>query len=109
MPTPEYACPHIDAVIDMVKYCLPNPKVRLGRLTFDEIDETYNDFQNLADSDWEDRLEKVRSICETLREQKGQAEDQVEELQTQVETRGEEISNLKREIKELRANIALGR
>lgn len=108
MPTPEYACPHLDAVIDMIKYCLPNPKVRLGQLTFDEIDETYNDFQNLADSDWEDRLEKVREICEILREQKGQAEDRVEELQTQVECLEEEISDLRREISELQANIHPG-
>lgn len=101
MPVPPYACPLIDNVIDQVKDCLKPVNKEFNKHSIEDLEDIYENWGSLANSDWEDTLEKVRSICEQLREMKGNAEQEASDALDSLVEANERIEELEFQIKQL--------
>lgn len=99
---PNYACPHIDAVLDPLKEVFQSMQNRFGKQTLAELEEVHEVLLLLKDSA-ERELERVRSICEELREGRHEFELELQNVTTQFENLSEEHDCLKKEYDELKA------
>lgn len=96
---PEYACPHIDAVLDPLKELITDLPRDWLQWKVADIEAVF-DSLDLLKGRAEDELEKVRSICEELRADRKQFERDCDDYNEEVRSLKDRIEVLERELEQ---------
>lgn len=97
---PLYACPYIDAVLEPLKELFADLPSEYMKWRLVDIEAVYDELWSLK-AVTENSLERVRSICEELREDRSEFERELQNITIQFEDLSEEHAYLKKEYDEL--------
>lgn len=96
---PDYACPHIDAVLDPLKELFKDFPRDWLQWKMADIEAVFDQLQSLKDSA-ERELERVRSICEELRADRSQFESDCDDYNEEIGSLKDRIEVLERELEQ---------
>lgn len=102
---PEYACPHIDAVLDPLKELIADLPRDWLQWKVADIEAVF-DGLDLLKAKAEYELEKVRSICEELRADRNQFESDCDDYNEEIGSLKDRIEVLERELEQALETIS---